>query len=282
MKRKTGIQYVKEYNRKVTKTKKPYTYIQIEEDMYKELTAAERGQITKLLKKFDLRSERQVKGSSVSINTRNLLQLLEKFSNKRIEEYTEATNVSKFYSAGHEVPVENQMMDQPVLTTHIDVKKLNEREIIRKAKSFQAHFAKDFYRGQLIKMQDNYVTALAEQSIEVLGHDREGIIKYLKGMNPYEFYRIYKANLDMRVIFENSPKTHRKAEIEFPMTDPVDTINAIAVASGYAELLMKETAEDMKEQGYHKSKINKLLSMDKSSFWNLYIEDALNIYIENL
>lgn len=273
-KKKTGLDYVKAYNKKISKTKSTLTYVPIDIEAYMELSPAERGQITKAVKKFDLRSERKVSGSNVSVNSRDLLKTLEKISNKKITQFNKQYQDIKLKSQGQEVPEQAAELykSEAPLTTNINVKKLKPKEILKKGESFQRHFKKDFYDESLKRMQENYYLTLDYLLTMTYSEgDNEGLIKYIRDLPPDKFYELYLENIDMHIVFDDSPTTRKKTQIELPMPDGEALYQAVAVASGYAQKLKNDIKNDVKEVlsagGYNYNKIIKdLYNLPDTSF----------------
>jgi len=284
-KRKTGIDYIKAYNKKIAKTKSKLTYVPIDIEAYKELTPSEKGQITKIIKKFDLRKEQQLIGSNVSINTNKLLKKLEQISNKRIAQFTGKFDDIKLKLGGveqAEQAAESYKREAP-LQTNINVKKLKERDIKRKAESFQKHFKKEFYDKRLASMKQEYIDLLNFQlAIQGTQYDVEGLLKYLRDLPDDEFYRLYLENIDMHIVFDSSPTTRKNMQIEAPLPDGDVLYESVANGSGYTEQLRDDTITEIKSilkgTPYDKKKLyEQLENMDLSNFFDKYMSDDITV-----
>lgn len=285
---KKGIDYIKAYNKKINKTKSKLTYVPINLEAYMNLKPAEKAQITKIVKSIDLRKERKVKGSNVSIKTRDLLKTLERYSNKRITEFSDKYKKIKLRAGGNELPEQSQEVyaNEGPQRTNINVVKLRPKEILRKSESFQRHFYKNFYDETTKRMQDNYIQQL-EFLFGITGYENhESLLKYIRELSPDKFYEVYLENIEMRVPFEISPNTRKKIQIETPIPEPQDLYESLAVASGYANEIRKNVVDDIKEifngtKINTKDIINKINNLDITAFFEEYENNNFNIQFNN-
>lgn len=251
-KKKTNIDIIKNYNKKIAKTKSPLVYVPIDIGIFKSLTPAEKGQITKILKKFDLRKERRVSGTQVSINTRNLIKTLEKFSNKRIEKFNETFDVPVKKLQGEPVAEQRHLEDEKINTSNIDLKKAGRPGILRSVQRSYAHLKPDFYDARLHQMKMNYAKALTLQLMNLRTDNDydmieagftwgsfessvDKLIAHIENMSDEEFYRLYLENIDAATPFADSPTTRKKHEQELPTTSDDIVFENVSRIFGFDE-----------------------------------------------
>lgn len=275
-KKKTGLDYVKAYNKKIKNSKSKLTYIPIDIEAFQELTPSEKGQVTKQIKNFDLRREIKAIGANISVKTRNLIKTLEKFANKRVQEFRSLYENLKLKQGGKEIPPQSKVFyekERPQVT-NIDVSRMTPKEIEIKAKSFQNHFKKDFYNKRTEAMKQNYIDSLL-LTFGAYGkpeRDVEGLLKYMNEMDTNEFYRTYLENIDMTIVFDISPATRKKTIIEFPRPDNDILYDSVAIGSGYAKSVRNELMEELSDFVDEKDRdlINDINNSDIRFFWEAY------------